>query len=59
MNQPLTISFVGTVELKQLLDQWAAQEDRSISATLRQILAREARRRASQPSRQAVTYKTH
>lgn len=45
MNEPQTISFVGTTEIKQLLEQWARAEDRSISATLRQILAQEATRR--------------
>jgi len=59
MNDPIILSAVVTTHLKQQLEQWAKEEDRSISATLRQILAREARRRASQPSRQAVTYKTH
>ena len=41
-------SFVITRELKQRLEQWAKDEDRSISATLRQILAREAERRQQQ-----------
>jgi len=59
MQEQITMSFVATRELKQLLESWAAQDDRSISATLRQILMREARRRALQPSRQEVTYKTH
>jgi len=45
INDSITISFVGTLELKQLLETWAAQEDRTLSATLRQILAREAKRR--------------
>lgn len=45
MNEPATISFVGTAELKRLLEQWAKQEDRTVSATLRRILESEAQRR--------------
>ncbi len=59
MNHPQTISFVATAELKRLLEQWAKDEDRTISATLRQILAQEARRRNRQPSRQQVSYQTN
>ena len=45
MPKPLTICFVATPELKQLLADWAKQEDRTVSATLRQILEHEAQRR--------------
>ncbi|GAB4446304.1 MAG: hypothetical protein Kow0031_28950 [Anaerolineae bacterium] len=45
MNQPVTISAVVTTDLKRLLEEWAKQEDRTVSATLRQILAQEATRR--------------
>ena len=47
MNGPQTISFMGTTELKQQLEEWAAQDDRSVSATLRRILEAEAKRRAN------------
>ena len=47
-QQSITISAVVTRELKQLLESWAAQEDRTISATLRQILMQEAARRNRQ-----------
>lgn len=47
LQEQVTISFVGTAQIKNLLEQWAKQEDRSISATLRQILEREAQRRES------------
>jgi hypothetical protein len=45
MSEPLTISFVGTTELKTLLQQWASEDDRSVSYVMRQILKREAKRR--------------
>ncbi|MCG3210580.1 MAG: hypothetical protein FOGNACKC_04211 [Anaerolineae bacterium] len=57
-DSSITISFVGTLELKQLLETWAEQEDRSLSATLRQILTREAERRKLQPGRQEVIFQT-
>lgn len=38
-------SFVLTTNLKELLKQWAAQNDRTLSAELRQILIQEAARR--------------
>ena len=59
MNQPITISFVGTTDIKSLLEQWAKQEDRTVSATLRRILENEAHRRNRQPSRQEVQYQTN
>ncbi|MCG3208368.1 MAG: hypothetical protein FOGNACKC_01972 [Anaerolineae bacterium] len=48
-------SFVLTRDLKHLLEQWSVQEDRSLSATLRQILAREAERRQQQLGQQKPT----
>ena len=48
MSEPITISFVGTTDLKALLEQWAAQDDRSVSYVMRQILAQEAQRRKAQ-----------
>ena len=45
MHEPITLSFVGTRQLKSMLEQWAKEEDRSISAVMRQILQREALRR--------------
>lgn len=45
MSEPITISFVGTIELKTLLEHWAREDDRSVSYTMRQILTREAQRR--------------
>lgn len=41
----VTISFTATKKIHDLLKRWAAQEDRTVSSTLRQILEREARRR--------------
>jgi hypothetical protein len=60
MNEPTTISFVATVEIKRLLEYWAKNEDRTVSATLRRILESEAQRRAArQPSTQEVQYTPH
>lgn len=59
MSEHQTISFVATIELKKQLEQWAVQDDRSISATLRRILEAEATRRATrQPLQKATTYRT-
>lgn len=45
MSEPITISFVGTKELKALLQRWAEDDDRSVSYIIRQILERESVRR--------------
>jgi hypothetical protein len=45
MSEPATICFVGTTELKATLEQWAAEDERSVSYIMRQILKREAQRR--------------
>ncbi|MCL4299478.1 MAG: hypothetical protein KJ077_27325 [Anaerolineae bacterium] len=45
MSEPTTISFVGTTELKAMLEQWAKADDRSVSYVMRQILTKEAERR--------------
>lgn len=39
------MSFVLSTHFEELLKQWAADEDRTMSATLRQILEQEAQRR--------------
>lgn len=61
MSEPITISFVGTTELKTLLEQWARQDDRSISYVMRQILKREAQRRmqAQLPELKPITQQSH
>lgn len=58
MADQIIVSFAVPKELKDLLKLWAKEEDRTVSATLRQILEREAARRQSQvqrpqPTRQA------
>ena len=59
MSEPITVSFVATIELKRLLEQWAAQDDRTVSATLRRILEAESRRRAErQPAKQEALHQT-
>jgi predicted transcriptional regulator len=45
MAKSITISFVGTSELKALLEKWAAEDDRSVSYILRNILKQESKRR--------------
>lgn len=52
MSEPITISFVGTKELKDLLKQWAEQDDRSISYIIRQILEKERHRRTTEAQKQ-------
>ena len=44
-------SFVLTTDLKQMLKQWAAASDRTVSAELRQILQAEADRRQRQQAK--------
>jgi hypothetical protein len=45
MGKPQQITLLITEELKQQLEQWAKEDDRTQSAELRWILAREAARR--------------
>ena len=45
MTKSPTISFVGTIEIKAWLEQWAKENDRSISYIIRQILDQEVQRR--------------
>lgn len=45
MSEQITISFVGTAKLKSLLEQWAKQDDRSVSYIMRKILEKEAQQR--------------
>jgi hypothetical protein len=62
MSEPITISFLGNTELKALLKQWAKEDDRSVSYVMRQMLNREAQRRAqTQPEGQkrATTQQSH
>jgi DNA-binding HxlR family transcriptional regulator len=59
MDKLPTIHFVATPELKQLLEEWAKEDDRSLSATLRRLIEAEARRRkGQQQSKREVEYKT-
>lgn len=55
LDEAVTISFVGTAEIKAQLERWAQQDDRSISYVLRKILEKEAQsREASRQTAQAV-----
>lgn len=45
MAEPMTISFVADEKIKQLLDKWAAEEDRSISSLIRRLIESERERR--------------
>lgn len=47
------ICFMGTEEQKALLKRWAREEDRTVSATLRRIIEREAQRRKAQGKRKS------
>lgn len=60
MSEQITISFVGTKELKDLLERWAQENERSLSYIMRQILKQEAQRREQvQPKQQAVNQQVH
>lgn len=52
MIETTTTSFVITTESKVLLEQWAKEEDRSVSYIMRQILKAEAQRRKQTPTNQ-------
>lgn len=54
MDQPITISFVGTSELKLWLEAQAQADDRSVSYVLRRILEKE--RRKSETQKQAIIH---
>jgi hypothetical protein len=45
VSEPITISFVGNTEIKAWLEQWAKEDDRSMSYVIRQILRHEVQRR--------------
>ena len=45
MTDRVVISFAATEDLREMLKRWARKEDRTVSATLRQIIEAEARRR--------------
>lgn len=53
MSEPITICFVGTTDQKTLLEQWAAEDERSVSYIMRQILKREIQRRKQPQKEQA------
>jgi hypothetical protein len=52
MRDTVTASFIITIEQKDLLEQWAAEDDRSVSYVMRQILKAEAQRRKQTPTNQ-------
>lgn len=45
-NASTTISFVADKEIEDLLKQWAAEDDRSVSSLLRRLVDAERQRRA-------------
>jgi hypothetical protein len=61
MSESITISFVGTRELKTLLEKWAAADDRSVSYVMRQILRKEAqcREQAQAPKQQPINRQSY
>jgi hypothetical protein len=55
-----TICFMGTEAIKTQLEQWAAEDERSVSYVLRQILKREIERRIqSQTEQKPVIQQSH
>lgn len=59
MQDQKTMSFVLTSRLEELLKRWATEDDRTVSATLRQILEREAQRRTQAQRLQHATQQPH
>jgi hypothetical protein len=53
------MSFIATPELNSQMEQWAKDEERTMSATLRRILEDEALRREAKQTRQEVEYQTN
>jgi len=54
MDKPgktITIAFTGNEAIKEQLNQWAKQDDRSISAVIRKALKAEAQRRKRQTAK--------
>lgn len=45
MSEQVTINFYANEEIKALLEQWAREEDRSVSNFLRRMIEREKERR--------------
>ncbi len=59
-KEQVTMSAVVTMDLKQALEQWSKEEDRTVSAVLRRLLEEEAQRRKYQlSSKQEVSCQTH
>jgi predicted transcriptional regulator len=54
MSKSVTMSLVATKELKKMLEQWAQQDDRSVSYIIRQILEKEIRCRAAEAQEQKI-----
>lgn len=48
----IPLSFNALQEQRALLEQWAREEDRSISAVLRRLIEQEEQRRESRPEAQ-------
>lgn len=54
MSEQITISFVATKTLKKLVEQWAQEDDRSVSYIIRQILEKESQRRIAEAQKREV-----
>ena len=52
MQQQITISFVGDKQIKELLEKWASEDERSVSYILRKIIKKEARNRQHEEAKQ-------
>jgi hypothetical protein len=57
MSDLVTISFVATKKQKKLIEQWAQEDERSISYIIRQILEKEIQRRIVESQKREVINK--
>lgn len=59
MSDLTTISFVATKKQKKLIEQWAQEDERSVSYIIRQILEKEIQRRIVEAQkREAINKKS-
>lgn len=56
MSDPITMSFVATKKLKKLVEQWAQDDNRSVSYIIRQILEKEAQCRAVEAQKREIIH---
>lgn len=59
MQEQKVMSFVLNSRIEELIREWAAEDDRTMSATLRQILEQEAQRRQAKKQQKPVSQPSH